>query len=43
MNTSYNNIRIVFVPGLQNLADFFTKVLPVSRHLALAPFIAFDR
>jgi hypothetical protein len=34
--------RIVFVPGLQNLADFFTKALPVSRHKSLAPFIAFD-
>ena len=34
--------RIVFVPGLQNLADFFTKALPVSRHQSLAPFIAFD-
>jgi hypothetical protein len=31
--------RIVFVPGLQNLADFFTKALPVSRHQSLAPFI----
>jgi hypothetical protein len=34
--------RVVFVPGLQNLADFFTKALPVARHLSLAPFIAFD-
>ena len=34
--------RVIFVPGLQNLADFFTKALPVSRHLSLAPFIAFD-
>jgi hypothetical protein len=34
--------RVIFVAGLQNLADFFTKALPVARHLALAPFIAFD-
>ena len=34
--------RIVFVPGLQNLTDFFTKALPVSRDQSLAPFIAFD-
>jgi hypothetical protein len=34
--------RVVFVPGLQNLADYFTKALPVARHLSLAPFIAFD-
>jgi hypothetical protein len=34
--------RVVFVPGLRNLADFFTKSLPVTRHNALAPFIAID-
>jgi hypothetical protein len=34
--------RVVFVPGLQNLADFFTKSLPVARHKILAPFIAAD-
>jgi hypothetical protein len=34
--------RVVFVPGLQNLADFFTKSLPVARHNVLAPFIATD-
>ncbi len=34
--------RVVFVPGLQNLADFFTKSLPVARHKVLAPFIATD-
>ena len=33
---------MVFVPGLQNLADFFTKSLPVARHKILAPFIAAD-
>ncbi len=32
--------RVVFVPGLQNLADFFTKSVPVARHNVLAPFIA---
>ncbi len=32
--------RVVFVPGLQILADFFTKSLPVARHKVLAPFIA---
>ncbi len=34
--------RMMFVPGLQNLADFFTKSLPVARHKVLAPFIATD-
>jgi hypothetical protein len=34
--------RVVFVPGLRNLADFFTKSLPVARHKVLAPFIATD-
>jgi hypothetical protein len=34
--------RVVFVPGLRNLADFFTKSLPVARHTILAPFIATD-
>jgi hypothetical protein len=34
--------RNVFVSGLKNLADFFTKPLPVARHHMLAPFIATD-
>ena len=34
--------RVVFVPSLQNLADLFTKSLPVARHKVLAPFIATD-
>jgi hypothetical protein len=28
--------RVIFVPGLQNLADFFTKALPVSRSPSLS-------
>ena len=34
--------RVVFVPGKKNLADFFTKALPVARHKVLAPFFAVD-
>jgi hypothetical protein len=34
--------RVVFVPGKKNLADFFTKALPVARHKMLAPFFAVD-
>ncbi len=34
--------RVVFVPGKNNLADFFTKALPVARHKVLAPFFAVD-
>jgi hypothetical protein len=30
------------LPGLQNIADFFTKALPVVRHKDLAPFLALD-
>ena len=33
-----NHFRIVFVPGVDNLADFFTKLLPVYRHNELTPF-----
>jgi hypothetical protein len=33
---------VIHVPGATNLADFFTKPLPVFRHLALSPFIATD-
>ncbi len=36
------HFRIVFVPGLSNDADFFTKTLPIARHRTLAPFSAFD-
>jgi hypothetical protein len=34
--------RVVFVPGAQNLADFFTKSLPVGRRITMAPFLAAD-
>jgi hypothetical protein len=34
--------RVLFVPGRKNLADFFTKALPVARHKVLAPFFAVD-
>jgi hypothetical protein len=30
------------IPGLLNIADFFTKTLPISRHNFFAPFIAVD-
>ena len=30
------------IPGSINVADFFTKALPLPRHKALAPFIASD-
>jgi hypothetical protein len=33
-----NQFRVVFVPGADNLADFFTKPLPVYRHNELTPF-----
>jgi hypothetical protein len=33
---------IIYVPGLQNIADFFTKALPVARHKLLAPYVALD-
>jgi hypothetical protein len=33
-----NFFRIVFLPGLINPADFFTKILPVYRHIAALPF-----
>jgi hypothetical protein len=36
------HFRVVFIRGLHNVADFFTKPLPVARHRALAPFIAAD-
>jgi hypothetical protein len=31
--------RFVFLPGLINPADFFTKILPVYRHIAALPFL----
>jgi hypothetical protein len=34
--------RVVFIRGISNVADFFTKPLPVARHRVLAPFIAAD-
>jgi hypothetical protein len=34
--------RVVFVPGAQNLADVFTKSLPVGRHITMAPFLVSD-
>jgi hypothetical protein len=38
--------RIIFVPGILNVADFFTnqgiKALPVARHRTLVPFSAVD-
>jgi hypothetical protein len=32
-------LRLVFLPGLINPADFFTKILPVYRHIAALPFL----
>jgi hypothetical protein len=34
-----NFFRLVFLPGLINPADFFTKILPVYRHIAALPFL----
>ena len=36
------HFRVIFVPGLRNTANFFTKALPVARHRILAPFFAVD-
>ncbi len=36
------HFRVLFIRGLHNVADFFTKPLPVARHRVLAPFIAAD-
>jgi hypothetical protein len=36
---SQNFFRLVFLPGLINPADFFTKLLPVCRHIATLPFL----
>jgi hypothetical protein len=30
---------LVFIPGLINPADFFTKILPIYRHIAALPFL----
>jgi hypothetical protein len=34
--------RALFIPGVCNISDFFTKALPVLRHRVLAPFSAVD-
>jgi hypothetical protein len=34
-----NFFRLVFLPGLINPSDFFTKILPVYRHIATLPFL----
>ncbi len=36
------HFRVLFIRGLHNVADFFTKPLPVARHRVLVPFIAAD-
>jgi hypothetical protein len=36
------HFRVLFIRGLHNVADFFTKPLPVARHRVLAPFNAAD-
>jgi hypothetical protein len=36
--TSQQFFRLVFIPGLINPADFFTKILAVYRHIAALPF-----
>ena len=33
---------MLFIKGALNIADFFTKALPVIRHRVLAPFSAVD-
>jgi hypothetical protein len=37
-----HQFRVIFVQGRRNIADFFTKALPVARHCTLAPFSAID-
>jgi hypothetical protein len=34
-----NFFRLVVLPGLINPADFFTKILPLYRHIAALPFL----
>ncbi len=36
------HFRVLFIRGLHNVMDFFTKPLPVARHRVLVPFIAAD-
>jgi hypothetical protein len=36
---SQHLLRLVFLPGLINPADFFTKILPIYRHIAALPFL----
>ncbi len=36
---SQHCLCLVFLPGLINPADFFTKILPVYRHIAALPFL----
>jgi hypothetical protein len=36
-----HQFRIVFVPGAINIADFFTKALPVARHWLLSSYITY--
>jgi hypothetical protein len=36
------HFRIIFVPGKFNVADFYTKTLPVARHRELGPFFSVD-
>ncbi len=38
-SASQQFFRLVFLPGLINPADFFTKILPIYRHLAALPFL----
>jgi hypothetical protein len=33
-----NQFRVAYVPGVDNLSDFFTKPLPVYRHNELTPY-----
>ncbi len=37
--TGQNFVRLVFLPGLINPADFFTKILPVYRHISALPLL----
>jgi hypothetical protein len=32
-------VRLVFLPGLINPTDFFTKILPIYSHIAALPFL----
>ena len=37
---AWNQFHVYHVPGIVNVADFFTKPLPLNRYLELAPSIA---